>query len=258
MASITKRPKEELARLWIEFKRTRDVKIKNVLSEEYLPIVRYVAEKMIERLPHNVQVEDLISAGVFGLFDAVEKFDLDRGVKFETYCVGRVRGAMLDELRHMDWVPRLTRARANKLEEAYTKLERANGRPPTDIELAKELRISIDSLDELYREVSGASMVTLQRRALDKDPNQIGVDIMEDEKIEGPLPANTRKDLVEFCKKKLSIKERNILVMYYFEDLTLKEIGTILELSESRVCQLHAKLITRLRAFLKHRQTEIA
>jgi len=247
-----------MARLWIEFKSTHDVRIKNLLSEEYLPIVRYVAEKMIERLPHNVQVEDLISAGVFGLFDAVEKFDLSREVKFETYCVGRVRGAMLDELRHMDWVPRLTRARANKLEEAYTKLEKANGRAPTDMELAKELRISVDQLDELFREVSGASMVTLRRRALDKDPNQLGVDIMEDEKIEGPFPANSRKDLVEFCKKKLSIKERNILVMYYFEDLTLKEIGTILDLSESRVCQLHAKLITRLRAYLKHRQTEIA
>jgi RNA polymerase sigma factor for flagellar operon FliA len=258
MASITKRPKEELAKLWDEFRRTRDPKIKNVLSEEYFPIVRYVAEKMIERLPHNVQVEDLVGAGVFGLFDAVEKFDLSRGVKFETYCVGRVRGAMLDELRHMDWVPRLTRARANKLEEAYSKLEKQNGRAPSDVELAKELRISVDQLDELFREVSGASIVTLQRRALDKDPNQLGVDIMEDEKIEGPLPANSRKDLVEFCKKKLSVKERNILVMYYFEDLTLKEIGAILDLSESRVCQLHAKLITRLRAYLKHRQTEIA
>ena len=258
MASITKRPKEEMAKLWVEFKRTGDVRVKNILSEEYLPIVRYVAEKMIERLPHNVQVEDLVSAGVFGLFDAVEKFDLARGVKFETYCVGRVRGAMLDELRHMDWVPRLTRARANKLEEAYTRLQKTNGRAPTDMELAKDLRISIDQLDELYREVSGASIVTLQRRALDKDPNQLGVDIMEDEKIEGPFPANSRKDLVEFCKKKLSVKERNILVMYYFEDLTLKEIGTIMDLSESRVCQLHAKLITRLRAYLKHRQTEIA
>jgi len=258
MASITKRPKEELAKLWSEFARTRDPAIKNVLSEEYLPIVRYVAEKMIERLPHNVQVEDLVSAGVFGLFDAVEKFDLARGVKFETYCVGRIRGAMLDELRHMDWVPRLTRARANKLEAAYTRLEKENGRQPTDVELARELRISIDQLDALYRELSGASVVTLQRRALDKDPNQLGVDIMEDAKIEGPVPASSRKDLVEFCKKKLSTKERNILVMYYFEDLTLKEIGTVLELSESRVCQLHAKLILRLQAFLKHRQAEIA
>ena len=236
MASVTKRPKEEMARLWAEFARTRDPQLKNQLSEEYLPIVRYVADKMIERLPHNVQVEDLVGAGVFGLFDAVEKFDLSRGIKFETYCVGRIRGSMLDELRHMDWVPRLTRARANKLEGAYAKLEREFGRAPTDVELAAELKISVDQLDELYREVSGASIVSMQRRSLEKDPNQLGVDIMEDEKIEGPLPANTRKDLVEFCQKKLSTKERYILMMYYFEDLTLKEIGTVLGLSESRVC----------------------
>ena len=254
MASVTKRPKEEMLKLWEEFVRTRDPKIKNILSEEYLPIVRYVADKMIERLPHNVQVEDLVSAGVFGLFDAVEKFDLARGVKFETYCVGRVRGAMLDELRHMDWVPRLTRARANKLEEAYGKLERQLGRPPKAVE-----RVHADlELGGLYREVSGASIVSMQRRALEKDPNQLRVDVMLDDKIEGPVPANARKDLIEFCKKKLTAKERYILMMYYFEDLTLKEIGRILELSESRVCQLHAKLIARLRTFLKHKQVEIA
>jgi RNA polymerase sigma factor for flagellar operon FliA len=258
MAQVTKRPKEEMAALWVEFTRTRDPKIKNILSEEYLPIVRYVAEKMIERLPHNVRVEDLVSAGVFGLFDAVERFDLARGVKFETYCVGRIRGAMLDDLRHMDWVPRLTRARANKLEGAYIMLEREHGRTPTDVELAAELQISVDQLDELFREVSGASIVGIGRRTLGKDPNQMGVDIMEDGKIEGPLPMSTRKDLVEFCKKKLSVKERYILMMYYFEDLTLKEIGQILDLSESRVCQLHAKLISRLRAHLKHKQVEIA
>jgi RNA polymerase sigma factor for flagellar operon FliA len=258
MASVTKRPKEEMARLWDEYKRTRDPAIKNVLSEEYYPIVRYVAEKMIERLPHNVQVEDLVSAGVFGLFDAIDKFDLARGVKFETYCVNRIRGSMLDELRHMDWVPRLTRARANKLEEAYAKLQREHGRAPTDVELAGELKISVDQLDELFREVSGASIVSMQRRALDKDPNQLGVDIMEDGKLEGPLPAATRKDLLEFCKKRLSTKERYILMMYYSEDLTLKEIGQILELSESRVCQLHAKLISRLRSYLKTKKVEIA
>jgi RNA polymerase sigma factor for flagellar operon FliA len=258
MASVTKRPKEEMARIWDEYQKTRTPELKNILSEEYLPIVRYVAEKMIERLPHNVQVEDLVSAGVFGLFEAVDRFDLTRGVKFETYCVGRIRGAMLDELRHMDWVPRLTRARANKLEEAYAKLEKENGRPPTDVELARELRLSVDQLDALFREVSGASLVSMNRRTLEKDENQMGVDVMEDAKLEGPFPANSRRDLVDFCKKKLSTKERYILMMYYFEDLTLKEIGTILGLSESRVCQLHAKLISRLRAYMKHKQSEIA
>ncbi len=258
MTSVTKRPKEELDRLWAEFKKTRELRVKNILSEEYLPIVRYVAEKMIERLPHNVQVEDLVSVGVFGLFEAIDRFDLSRGVKFETYCVGRIRGAMLDELRHMDWVPRLTRARANRLEDAYAKLEKEHGRPPTDVELARELHLSLEGLDELYREVSGASLVSLQRRTLEKDDNLMGVDVMEDPKIEGPLPANARRDLVEFCRRRLTTKERYILMMYYFEDLTLKEIGQILGLSESRVCQLHAKLISRLRSHMKQKKAEIA
>ncbi len=165
---------------------------------------------------------------------------------------------MLDELRHMDWVPRLTRARANKLEAAYSRLEKEHGRQPTDVEIARELKITIDQLDDLYREVSGASLARFSRRTLEKDESQLGVDIMEDSKIEGPLAAGSRKDLVEFCKNKITTKERHILVMYYFEDLTLKEIGQILGLSESRVCQLHAKLISRLRGFMKHRQAEIA
>ena len=221
MASVTKRPKEEMLELWKEFARTNSKALKNELSEEYLPIVKYVADKMIERLPHNVQVEDLIGAGIFGLFEAVQRFDLERGVKFETYCVGRIRGSMLDELRHMDWVPRLTRARANRLEDAHSRLEKEHGRPPTDVELAKELKLTLDQLDDLYREVSGASLSSLKQRTLEKDENQMGVDVMEDNKIEGPFPANARKDLVEYCRKRLSTKERYILMMYYFEDLTL-------------------------------------
>lgn len=255
MASVTKRPKEELTKLWEEYHRTRDVAIKNILSEEYLPIVRYVAEKMIERLPHNVQVEDLIGAGIFGLFDAISKFDLERGVKFETYCVGRVRGSMLDELRAMDWVPRLTRARANKLEAAYARLEKQFGRAPTDVEIARELNLKLEELDNLFREVSGASIGSLQRRTLEKDTNTLGVDIMEDSTVRSPISESARKDLVAFCRTHLSLKERYVLMMYYFEELTLKEIGTILDLSESRVCQLHAKLIARLRAYLGKQKT---
>lgn len=258
MAKVTKRSKEELARLWEQYRRTRDPEIKNILSEEYLPIVRFVAERMIGRLPHNVQVEDLISAGVFGLFEAVERFDLSRGVKFETYCVGRIHGAMLDELRHLDWVPRLTRARANRLESACARIEREKGRPPTDAELADALGVSLEELDQLYREVSGAGLLKLQRRSLEREESLPGVEAREDTRIEGPFDASARRDLVEYCKKKLSAKERYILMMYYFEDLTLREIGEVLGLSESRVCQLHAKLIARLRGFLRHRRAEIA
>lgn len=255
MASITKRSREELDKLWHEYRRTHSREIRNTLAEEYLPIVRFVSERMIERLPHNVQVDDLCSAGVFGLLDAIDKFDVTRGFRFETYCTNRIRGAILDELRSMDWVPRLTRARANGLERTYAKLERELGRAPTDIEMAREMRISVDRLDELYRETSGASVLqALHRRTLSKDPDLAGVDAMEDERAEGPLTAAERSDFVEYCKKNLSTKERYILMLYYYDELTLKEIGNVLGLSESRVCQLHAKLVTRLRAYLQRKR----
>ena len=257
ITTTKKRSKEEIAKIWKEYSRTKAEELKNILAEQYLHIVRYQAEKMIERLPHNVQVEDLCSSGIFGLFEAIKRYDLARGVKFETYCVGRIRGAMLDELRAMDWVPRLTRARANKLQATYARLEKEHGRAPTDVEVAKAMGLTLEQLDALYREVSGASLVNLQRKPLEKDDTILGVDIMEDVKVEGPLLETAKRDFVEFCKKHLSKKERYILMMYYFDDLTLKEIGTILGLSESRVCQLHAKLITRLRNYAKRRNAEL-
>ena len=165
-------------------------------------------------------------------------------------------GPWVDELRAMDWVPRLTRARANKLQDIYARLEKQFGRAPTDVELAKSMNLSLEQLDALYREVSGASMVSLQRKPLEKDDNTMGVDIMPDQKTEGPVLESSKKDFIEYCKRNLSSKERYILMMYYYDDLTLKEIGTILGLSESRVCQLHAKLITRLRSFFQRRQSE--
>src|SRR3990170_6926079 len=146
-----KRTKEDIQKIWVEFSKTSSRELKNLLIEEYLPIVRYVAERMSERLPKSVQVDDLVSTGVFGLLDAIDRFDIKRGVKFETYCIGRVRGAMLDELRAMDWVPRLTRARANKLEDAYSKVVKQQGRAPTDTELAKEMRVSMQELDALFK-----------------------------------------------------------------------------------------------------------
>ncbi len=258
MALVTKRSKEELSKLWEEFHRTRDRAVKNILAEEYLPIVKYVSDRMIERLPHNVQVEDLCGAGVFGLLDAIEKFDSGRGVKFETYCVGRIRGSILDELRAMDWVPRLTRARSNKLEATYVKLERELGRAPTDVEVAREMNISIDELDRLHREVSGATMAPIQHRALEKEQDLVTVDAMEDSRQEGPLSESEKRDFVSFCKTKLSTKERYILMLYYYDELTLKEIGRILGLSESRVCQLHAKLVARLRAYMTRMRDDAA
>ncbi len=256
MASITKRSREELDRMWHEYRRAPTQELRNILAEEYLPIVKFVSDRMIERLPHNVQVEDLCSAGTFGLLDAIDKFDVMRGFRFETYCTNRIRGAILDELRSMDWVPRLTRARANELERTHNRLERALGRSPTDMEMAKELRVSVDRLDELYRETSGAVIAGAgNKRSLIKDPDLSGVDVMEDAKCEGPISAAEKSDFIEYCKKNLSTKERYILMLYYYDELTLKEIGTTLGLSESRVCQLHAKLVTRLRAYMLRKKT---
>lgn len=254
MASITKRSREEMDRLWREYRRAPTQELRNILAEEYLPIVRFVSERMIERLPHNVQVEDLCSAGVFGLLDAIDKFDLSRGFRFETYCTNRIRGAILDELRSMDWVPRLTRARANGLERTFTKLERQLGRAPTDVEVAREMRISVDRLDELYRETSRTAVIqSLHRRTLAKDPDTSGVEAMEDFAGAGPVTNAEKSDFIDYCKKSLSTKERYILMLYYYDKLTLKEIGSVLGLSESRVCQLHAKLVTRLRAFMERK-----
>jgi RNA polymerase sigma factor for flagellar operon FliA len=251
MANITKRSREEMEKLWAEYRRNPTTELRNLLIEEYLPVVKYVADRLIERLPHNIQVEEIASAGLNGLFDAIQRFDLSRGVKFETYCVGRIRGAMLDELRAMDWVPRLTRARANKLEETYTRLEKEHGRAPTDTELAKALGVSLAGLDELFKDVSGASVLSLTKRPHGKEENVVGVDIMEDVREEGPLDTSSRADFADYIRKNLTTKERYILMLYYYDDLTLKEIGVILGLSESRVCQLHARLLVKLRNYLK-------
>jgi RNA polymerase sigma factor for flagellar operon FliA len=251
MGSLIKKSQEELDKLWKEYKATGDPRLKNQLAEEYLPVVRYHAERLAERLPNNVQVEDIASAGIFGLLDAIDKFDLSRGVKFETYCAGRIRGAMLDELRAMDWVPRQTRARANRLEQTYARLEKEHGRPPTDMELAEALGVSLEELDAIYKDVSGASVASLQRRSHAKEEDLLAVEIREDARIEGPLDAAARKDFLEYVQKNLTAKERYILMLYYFDELTLKEIGAILGLSESRVCQIHARVLTKLRHYLR-------
>jgi len=255
----TKTSKDEVAALWTRFTQTHDPAVKNALIEHYLPIVRYVAERLMAKLPQNVEVDDLSSAGIFGLMDAIERFEPQRNIKFETYCTNRIRGAILDELRNLDWVPRLVRAQAHRLERSNNHLQTTLGRNPTEAEVAQNLGVSINELDEIRRETHAAAALSVSKRWTDTD-DQTGlqtVEIVEDRRDIDPSRDIQRKELVDLITRGLSRKERLILLLYYYEELTMKEIGATLDLSESRVCQIHTKIIGRLKSELKRRRSEL-
>jgi RNA polymerase sigma factor for flagellar operon FliA len=258
--SVTLAP-EEVEHLWREYKRDpSNIELRNKLIEIYMPLVRYNGERIWARLPEGVDLEDLISAGVFGLINAIEAFDLDRGVKFETYCVPRIRGAMLDELRTMDWVPRLVRSKASKLNEAIQTLEAKLGRPPTEQELAEHLGISLEELEKFVSEANTVNLISLNKKWYETDSYKDvrEIDILEDKKGEDPTKRLEQTDLMRLITKGLSRNERLIIILYYYEELTMKEIGATLDLSESRVSQMHSAIVQRLQEQLAKRKTELA
>lgn len=213
---------------------------------ERWPMVKYVADRMKQRLPYNVDHEELQASAAAGLLDAIRRFDPGRGVKFETYAPHRMRGFILDDLRDHDWVPRLTRARHNRLERTYAHLEARLGRVPTDRELAGEMGMSVDDFLSLAAECSGASLTPLKKRPLEKETFQFPIDVITstpDHAAESPLEIATRDDLFARLKEIMPPKLAEVLDLYYHDELTLKEIGRKLNLSESRVCQLHAKAL---------------
>jgi len=245
--------------LWEEFVRTRSDEVRNRLIENYLPIVRYTAERLYAKLPEEVELDDLISAGTFGLVDAIKAFDLSRGVKFETYCAQRIRGAILDELRNMDWVPRLVRSRAHKLEAARSALEMELGRKPTERELAKKLRMSLKDFRKLQRDARAVGLVSLSRKWFETDSSRDvrEIDVLEDKRSEDPFSRFQRKDVKEWVTRGLSRAERLIIILYYFEEMTMKEIGETLALSESRVSQMHSAILERLKTHLSNSRKEL-
>lgn len=252
---------EEIEQLWREYKRDpSNIELRNRLIEIYMPLVRYNGERIWARLPEGVDLEDLISAGVFGLINAIEAFDLDRGVKFETYCVPRIRGAMLDELRTMDWVPRLVRSKASKLNEAIQTLEAKLGRPPSQQELADYFGISLEELEKLMSEANTVNLISLNKKWYETDSYKDvrEIDILEDKKGEDPTKRLEQADLMRLITKGLSRNERLIIILYYYEELTMKEIGATLDLSESRVSQMHSAIVQRLQEQLAKRKTELA
>ena len=250
---------EDVEQLWIEFKKDpTNQELRNRLVEIYLPLVRYNGERIWSRLPEGVELDDLISAGVFGLMDAIDAFDLSRGVKFETYCVPRIRGAMLDELRTMDWVPRLVRSKASRLNEATKNLEARLGRQPTENELAEELGLSVPELERMMVEASAVNLISLNKKWYETDSYKDvrEIDILEDKKGEDPTRRIQKSDLMRLVTKGLNRNERLIIILYYYEELTMKEIGATLDLSESRVSQMHSSIIQRLQGQLERRRSE--
>ncbi|MBN2580287.1 MAG: FliA/WhiG family RNA polymerase sigma factor [Pirellulales bacterium] len=250
---------EDVEQLWIEFKKDPiNQEMRNRLVEIYLPLVKYNGERIWARLPEGVELDDLISAGVFGLMDAIDAFDLSRGVKFETYCVPRIRGAMLDELRTMDWVPRLVRSKASKLNEAIKTLEARLGRTPSEHELAAELGISLEELEKMVLDANAVNLISLNKKWYETDSYKDvrEIDILEDKKGEDPTRRIQKNDLMRLVTKGLNRNERLIIILYYYEELTMKEIGATLDLSESRVSQMHSSIVQRLQGQLGRRRTE--
>jgi RNA polymerase sigma factor for flagellar operon FliA len=250
--------KRDIGEVWKEFKQTKTEALRNILMENYLHLVRYNAERIHVKLPDEVELDDLMSSGIFGLMDAINAFDLERGVKFETYCAPRIRGAILDELRSMDWVPRLVRSRAHKLDNASKQLEVELGRAPTNDEIATRLNVSKGEYDKMAKDSSAVGVVSLSRKWFETDSNKDvrEIDVLEDKRGRDPVREIQRKDLKELITRGLSRAERLIIVLYYFEEMTMKEIGATLDLSESRVSQMHSSILARLKAQMADRRKE--
>lgn len=254
-----KKRTEELLVIWKQYKAEPQRKeLRNRLVEEYLPLVKYNGERIWARLPEGVELDDLISSGTFGLMDAIDAFDLSRGVKFETYCVPRIRGAMLDELRTMDWVPRLVRSKASKLGEATKTLEAKLGRSPTEIELSEHMGLSVQELEKMMLDANAVGLISLNKKWYETDSYKDvrEIDILEDKKGEDPTRRVQKNDLMRLVTKGLNRNERLIIILYYYEELTMKEIGATLDLSESRVSQMHSSIVSRLQGQLGRRRPE--
>ncbi len=245
--------------VWISYRDEPTDETRNVLVEHYLRLVRYTAERLHQRLPSEVDVEDLHSSGLFGLMDAIDAFDLDRGVKFETYCTQRIRGAIFDELRAMDWVPRLVRSRTAKMDRARKELEMTTGRRATEQEVTNHLNVSDDEFQKIKRDSRPVSMISLNRKYYETDSSRdvTEVDVVRDRRQESPISKVQREDLKYLLTRGLSRAERLIVILYYYEEMTMKEIGVTLDLSESRVSQMHSSIIARLKAQMQHRTKDI-
>ncbi|MBK5223812.1 MAG: RNA polymerase sigma factor WhiG [Acidimicrobiia bacterium] len=250
--------------LWTNFKVTSDRTARDRLILNYSPLVKFVAGRMAVGLPQNVEQADLVSYGVFGLIDAIEKFEPERGFKFETYAISRIKGAILDELRSIDWVPRSVRAKARAVENAYSKLEATLHRTPTDVELSSELDLTEDQLQTTLGQISFVGLAALDETlsfgtAGDRDAFTLGDTIAD--KGAGPVDSyevEEMRHLLADAINRMPEREKIVLTLYYYEGLTLAEIGQVLSVTESRICQIHTKAVLQLRSRISAAQRELA
>jgi RNA polymerase sigma factor FliA len=246
----------ELAGLWDDFKATASAGARERLILHYAPLVKYVASRVATGLPASVEQADLVSYGMFGLIDALEKFDPARGNKFETYAIPRIKGAIIDELRAMDWVPRSVRFKAREIEKAYADLETMLKRAPTEKELAARLGISLPELHEVINQISFVSVLALDELLTvgsDRGEQVSLLDTLADITSDptSGLEGQETRGMLNAAINSLSEREKIVVTLYYFEGLTLNEIGEILGVTESRVCQIHTKAVGQLRLQLE-------
>jgi len=253
MADLLREKTEE--ELWKEYKETRNPEIRESFIKQYAPLVKYVAGRVAVGMPQNVEFDDLVGYGVFGLIDAIDKFDPDKHVKFKTYAVTRIRGSIFDELRSMDWVPRSVRQKAKEIEATIQNLESILGRTPSDMEIASEMKMNMEEYNKYVYKISGTSILSLNDVWYTGDDND-KVSIVES--IESPaslqpdviVEKEEIKRVIKESIQELPEKQKHVLVLYYYEKLNLKEIGKILGVTESRISQMHTSAILKLRAKL--------
>jgi RNA polymerase sigma factor for flagellar operon FliA len=241
--------------LWQEYSQNKDPKIRDTFIKQYAPLVKYVAGKVYDGMPATVEFDDLVSYGTFGLLDAIEKFDLAQNVKFKTYAVVRIRGAIFDELRSTDWVPRSVRQKIREVEDAVSALEAQHGRPVSNNEVATYLKMNEGEFLKTIVKISSTSVLSLNDVWFSGDEND---KMSIQDSIEGPealkpdvvVERDEIRRIVFDVINQLPEKEKKIIILYHYEDLTLKEIGQVLEITESRVSQLHTKAMLRIRAKL--------
>jgi len=234
---------------WESYTKTKTPQLKEKLILEYAPLVKYVAGRLSVHVGQHVEYDDLISYGIFGLIDAIDKFDYMKGVKFETYAALRIRGSIIDNIRKMDWVPRTLRQRNKQLEQAFSELEYELGREPTEEELAEKLEISLEETTDLLRKSSVVALISLDDYLEQNHEANFGNTEAEETPERLYEQQEVREMLVEAIDK-LSEKEKKVITLYYFEDLTLKEISNIMGVSESRISQIHSKAVLRLKSKL--------